>query len=396
VVDTGGRSNVTSFTVTVLPLNTTPFISAVAGTNTLIDTPAPALPFTVGDMESEANSLAVSAISANPALVPNDPDHIALGGSGSNRTVTITPAIGQAGVAPITLSVSDGALGVDSVFAIMVTPGPDVLFYDPFSYAEGSLLTNSGFLWDHRSGTYGQCQVTNGQLLISPDETEDVVAHLIGGPYVRSNSTVLYASFKVRFLSVPGSRSGYFGHFISGSSLRGRIYTSASDALQGCYRLYVANGSTNTTMFPANLSTNTTYHVVTRYDIDSAATTLWVNPASENDLHVTADDEQTALSISSYGFRQDADIGATILVDDFRVGLSFAAVTGGAPTPGPIPLEVTQVPDGVVLTWSNAAFRLQGAYSAQGPFGDIIGAASPFTNAASGNARFFRLKYNGQ
>ena len=393
VIDTGSRSNTTSFAVTVLPLNTPPFISAVAGTNTLVDRPAPALPFSIGDMETDANNLFVSALSANPGLVPNDAQHITLGGNGSNRTVTVTPAAGQVGVAPITLTVSDGALTRDSTFAMMVTPSPDVLFYEPFSYPDGSLITNSGFLWDHRSGTYGQAHVTNGQLIISAELTEDVVAHLVGGPYARSNSTVLYTSCKVRLLSVPDASPGYFAHFISGSSLRGRIYISASDALQGCYRLYVANGSTNVTVFPANLSTNTTYQLVTRYDIDSATTALWVNPASENDLHVTANDDQTALSISSYGFRQDADIGATILVDDFRAGLSFAAVIGGTPTPNPVPLNFSRANRAVVLSWSNAAFGLQVASSPLGPFTDVAGVSSPYTNTVTGNAKFFRLRF---
>ena len=43
VIDTGGKSNSTTFTVTVLPLNTAPVISAIPGTNTLMNSATPAI-----------------------------------------------------------------------------------------------------------------------------------------------------------------------------------------------------------------------------------------------------------------------------------------------------------------------------------------------------------------
>ena len=98
VFDTGGNSNSASFGVTVLPANSTPFISTIPHTNTLVSVPTPPIPFTVGDRETPAASLLVSGSSANPALVPNSPANISFGGSGSNRTVTLTPTPGQLGV----------------------------------------------------------------------------------------------------------------------------------------------------------------------------------------------------------------------------------------------------------------------------------------------------------
>src|SRR5207249_2857769 len=99
-------------------------------------------------------------------LVPNG--NIVFGGSGSNRSVTITPAAGQTGVTPISVTVSDGTNTASALFPFMVTPSATVIFYEPFAYADGSLLTNSAFLWQNRSGTLGQCQVTNQQLLLLP------------------------------------------------------------------------------------------------------------------------------------------------------------------------------------------------------------------------------------
>jgi hypothetical protein len=393
VIDSGGKSNSTLFTVTVLPLNTAPTVSSLSSTNTLMNTATPAINFIIGDLETPSGSLTVSGSSSNTALVPNG--NIVFGGSGASRSVTITPASGQTGVAPIAVTVSDGTNSATSVFPLMVVPATNVIFYDPFTYPNGSLLTNSAFLWGNRSGTVGQCQVTNGQLLVVGATGEDVVGALIGGPYARSNSTVLYAAFKATFLTLPKSTPGYFASFANGSTLRGRIFAGTTNAAPGSFQVLVANGSdTNTTAVAADLSTNTTYTLVTRYNIDSASTTLWLNPAAEGDPGVTASDTQTAVSIASYGFRQDASFGATVLVDDMRVGLSFAAVTGTTATATPIPLKMQRIGNNAVLSWTNSTFALQAAPAAKGTYTNVPNATSPYTNPITATPRFFRLKAN--
>jgi hypothetical protein len=392
VTDTGSRSNCASFVVAVLPLNMPPFISTFNPTNTLVDRPTSPIPFTIGDLETPPEGLRVRAESANPVLVPNTPENILLTGSGSNRTVTLIPAPGQSGVAPVRITVSDGAAEATAMLPLLVTPSPAVVFYDPFEYPEGSLLTNSGFLWAHRSGVQGQCQVTDGCLQLCSTQTEDVLAPLVGAPYARSNATVLYAGFKVRFLTVPKTTPGLFAHFASGSTLRGRIYAGVTNVWFGAFRLFVANGSDTNTMLPMVLSTNTVYTLVTRYDLDAAQTTLWVNPANEADPGTTATDPQTAISITSYGFRQDSDIGATVRIDDLRVGLSFDSVLPQAAGPTPIPLQLQAAGNQVTLSWTNSAFSLQAAPNPTGLFTNLPGATSPYTTTPAEAARFFRLK----
>jgi len=393
VTDTAGRSTRTSFTVTVVPANTAPLISAISRADTVKDKPTEPIAFTIGDWESESESLGVLVRSGNPELVPNDSDHIILGGSGSNRTVTVNPAPGQIGVAPMTVTVSDGTNTADCVFPVMVSPSLSVILYDGFDYEGGSLLTNSGFLWGNRSGTLGECQVVNGQLRLSANQTEDVVALLAGGPYGKGKGTVLYASFKARLLSLPRSTPGYFAHFTDGSVARGRIWAAVSWALPGCFRLFVSNGGGTNTMLNANLSTNATYTVVTRYDIERATTTLWVNPVAESGPRVTAADVQTAVPISGYGFRQDADIGATILVDELRVGLSFESVVAALQREAPL-LRIERAGGNVILRWSGSGSVLQAAANASGPFADVAGASSPFVAPSSASARFFRVRVN--
>ena len=123
--------------------NTAPTVSSIPNTTVAANTATPALAFTVGDAETSAASLTVSATSSNPTLVPNA--NIALGGSGASRTVKVTPAANQSGSATITLSVSDGALAATSSFALTVssvtTPPPSSTpVYLPLEAEAGTLV----------------------------------------------------------------------------------------------------------------------------------------------------------------------------------------------------------------------------------------------------------------
>src|SRR5207244_8049914 len=90
-------------TYTVPGANTAPTISSMANQTINEDTSTGASSFTVGDAETAAGSLAVSGSSSNPTLVPGG--NIVFGGSGINRSVTVTPAANQTGTATITLTV---------------------------------------------------------------------------------------------------------------------------------------------------------------------------------------------------------------------------------------------------------------------------------------------------
>ena len=99
--------------------NTAPTISSIGNQAITAGSAAGPLAFTVGDAQTAASSLAVSGSSSNPTLVPNA--SIVFGGSGSSRTVTVTPASGQTGTATITLSVSDGSLNAAASFSLTVS-----------------------------------------------------------------------------------------------------------------------------------------------------------------------------------------------------------------------------------------------------------------------------------
>lgn len=104
------------------PANTPPTVTSISTQTTKVGTAVGPIAFTVGDAQTAAASLTVTASSSNPTLVPNA--NIVLGGSGANRTVTVTPASGQSGTATITLSVSDGTTSTSTTFSVSVTATP--------------------------------------------------------------------------------------------------------------------------------------------------------------------------------------------------------------------------------------------------------------------------------
>ena len=134
VTPSSGQAGTATITVTVsdgslstsdtflLTVNSAPTISDIAALMVNEGSSTSALAFTVGDVQTAASSLTLSASSSNTTLVPNA--NIALGGSGANRTVTVTPASGQSGTATITLTVNDGSLSASDTFVLTVNAAP--------------------------------------------------------------------------------------------------------------------------------------------------------------------------------------------------------------------------------------------------------------------------------
>ncbi len=84
--------------------------------------------FTIGDAETLPENLLVSVSSGNLALLPNA--GIMLGGSGANRTVTLSPAANanstlNGGPVNVTVSVSDGSNVIQLSFSLTVVAQPD-------------------------------------------------------------------------------------------------------------------------------------------------------------------------------------------------------------------------------------------------------------------------------
>jgi hypothetical protein len=117
-VNDGRASASTSFNLAVGNANT-PAIYGIPNRSTSSNTPVGPIPVTIGDVETPAASLTLRGASTNTTLVPDA--SIVFGGSGSNRTITVTPATDLSGVTLITVFVSDGQLTNSASFTLTVS-----------------------------------------------------------------------------------------------------------------------------------------------------------------------------------------------------------------------------------------------------------------------------------
>ena len=117
--------------------NTPPTITAIADT-VGCGTFGP-LSFTIGDVETSAANLTLSAVAANPTLFPSS--GITFGGSGANRTISLVAASGVSGVSNINVVVTDEA-GAESFisFAVTVNPTPTITAVNDTTVCAGSSL----------------------------------------------------------------------------------------------------------------------------------------------------------------------------------------------------------------------------------------------------------------
>ncbi len=98
-----------------------PTMAAIGDLTIAEDGVTASIAVTIADADTAAASLTVSALSASPALVPNTAAALALGGSGANRTLVVTPAANGSGAASITVTVSDGTQSASRTFVLTVT-----------------------------------------------------------------------------------------------------------------------------------------------------------------------------------------------------------------------------------------------------------------------------------
>lgn len=215
-----------------------------------------------------------------------------------------------------------------------------VVLDENFTYPDGSLTDVSGGKWANHSGTAGQVDVAGNLVNLTETEGEDVNTPLGGGPFALDSGVVLYAKFTIRFSALPSGTGGYFAHFKdSATGFRARVFASITGAAEGRFRVGVAEAGNTPALLETDLSLDTAYTVALRYDVATAATRLWVNPAAESDPGVDATDDGTGLAIVGFALRQSLSSGngmGTLTVDDLRVATSFAELFGAPPDEAPV------------------------------------------------------------
>ena len=141
VNDADGGTNSVLFTLTVNPGNRPPTISAITNQALLPDQPSQPITFTIGDPESPAADLAVSATCDNPTLF----SAITFGGAGAARSVTLTPAAGKVGTSNVRIWVKDpSAASGSTLFKATVSSASITSFTaSPATVAQGQSTTLS-------------------------------------------------------------------------------------------------------------------------------------------------------------------------------------------------------------------------------------------------------------
>jgi hypothetical protein len=119
----GAQQDSDTIQIDIEPVNDLPTVTSISDRTIQEDATTGPLAFIVGDVETPAGSLVVTRESSNPEVVPLS--GVVLGGSGANRTVTVTPAADAFGSSIITLIVSDGTARVTTSFTVNVTSVED-------------------------------------------------------------------------------------------------------------------------------------------------------------------------------------------------------------------------------------------------------------------------------
>ncbi|HTD68512.1 MAG TPA: Ig-like domain-containing protein, partial [Candidatus Limnocylindria bacterium] len=404
VIDDGGKSNSTFFTVNVIPTNTAPTISVILNQATTMNVSTPAISFTIGDGETAASNLTVTATSSNTTVLPQS--EVVLGGSNASRTITLTPAAGQTGNALVSVTVSDGILTTNRTFVLSVLASAGTLLYEPFDYPDGPLVTNSLGLWQTHSGTAGQIDTASQVLFVTAENSEDVNARLYGEPYTPAGGATLYYSFRFSAFNLPTVLGDYFAHFKdNASNFRAKFFVSTTNAPLFSYRIGVANGASFPTNagfaeVPVDLNLEQTNFIVVRYDVGAGVATLWLNPTNESDTHFTASDPLTSTnSVTQFAIRE-SNFQGDIYVDDIRVARTFGEALGILPPPS-VSLKVFRTGSSVVISWpaSASGYTLQSNTNLNTTNWEnvvevpvVVGSDNVITNAAGAGAEFFRLR----
>ena len=252
--------------------NASPSISAIPNFSILPNTTLGPVTFTVGDPESPASALVVTASASNPTLIP--PGAITLGGTAESRTITIVPAAGELGMANITVNVTDGTNTATDTFSLTVTTSAGSGQYALDEGFEGPGYENTG--WNTGTGTpnpdFTGLALDGSQSLFLNSGAS------INRAFSLNNEFNLYCRAHwpdafVQFTSVFQWWTAGFGAQVAG------VTTEFGDRLQ------LTHGTANATAVIPTIVPNNTYHIWVEWSGNSGAgdgtMRLYISPTGD-------------------------------------------------------------------------------------------------------------------
>ncbi|MBO6605656.1 T9SS type A sorting domain-containing protein [Psychroserpens sp.] len=202
---------------------------------------------------------------------------------------------------------------------------------ETFTYADGSLVGNSE--WQSTSGNPGDFLVSSGQAICEHGTPSEDVAL----PFAAVTGDVFYAfDMSVADLGAPyvGGDNEYFAHFRTGSGFVAQLDIVEPTA-GGDYTLGIAtDASTAQAIWATDLSFDTTYRVVVRYDQDLSIAELWVDATLQSDTSILGTDEaDPGEGLLSFAMRQsDSSENETITIDNLVIAEDFNQTTLSTPS----------------------------------------------------------------
>lgn len=278
----------------------------------------------------------------------------------------------------LSLVVLFGALGIAHGY---------LLVEDSFNYPNGCVTAVSGGLWvAHSQPGNGCVAVSGGKLKVDFWNSEDVSIALPGAPYNTANNqsvTSLYSSFTLIGERLPNEPWGtYFAHFKDSGPIffRCRVWAMTNGAAPGYFRLAISctnSTGSNATVYPLDLAINTPYTIITRLDLATADSALWINPSAETDFAALnyPPNPCSPIGIAAYAFRQVHHESGTMLIGNLKIGTAFSDLIGNSTPP-----RISEIPPQTTAKNTPTApipFTVQSDRSAAG---------SLFTSAISSNA----------
>ena len=324
-----------------------PTISAIADVSVPFNGNTGAIPFAIADANTPVNLLVISGTSSRTNLVPDV--NIVFGGSGANRTVTVTPLAGQFGSATITVRVDNGSAPAFETFVVTVA-GQLVGWYK----FENNAQDSTGFA---NHGTNG------GSFSYSAGKVDANAINFDGASgytqIPRSVSNDFTLMLWVKTTDTGGGSQWWAGKGL----LDGEMAGGGSDfgtSLVGSQAAFGVGNPDTTILSTTSINDGTWHHVAATRDSGSGEIKLYVDGLLENSLVTTATGVRAPANLRLGSIRTGTAGGfLAASIDDARIynyvmnPTEIATILNTPPTLAAISNRVIMA--GAVLTFTNSA-----------------------------------------
>jgi parallel beta-helix repeat protein len=273
--DAGGLTVSQTFVISVTNVNDAPTISVIPAQVIPEDSSTGTIAFTISDPETAAGSLVLTAFSSDTTRIPNA--NIVLGGSGENRTVTVTPAANAyGGPVNVTVRVSDGTNIVQRTFPVAIT-----------GVADTPNVTNASTMADTQT-TSGL--VITGNILDGAEVTHFKITGITGGTLYQADGATPIANDE--FITVAQGNAGLKFTPDAGSTADGSFQVQGSTSPSngglggGVSTATISVNDAPVIVAPADVTVSEDGSIVLAFDVsdtESAAGTLAVTASSGDD-----------------------------------------------------------------------------------------------------------------